>query len=219
MLPPLQTYAYRFVLHVIQRGARRSACFFCEEDRHAYLHWLARYAASSGCDVHAYVLMGNHVHLLLTASRKDGAACLVRSLGERYARYVRDTHGRGTALWDDHLEARPVCPRGYLLACMRYIELNPVRAGLASRPVDYRWSSFRCNALGQEDALVTPHPYYYALGRSPQLRQTAYLALFQDEPIERAKRHNRPRGDEHIRASRKGADGSATLPARKPRSL
>jgi putative transposase len=127
-------------------------------------------------------LMGNHVHLLLTLSREDGAACLVRSLCERYARYVRDAHERSAALWEERFEARPVYPRGYLLACMRYIELNPVRAGLAGRPEDYRWSSFRSNALGQEDAVVTPHPYYYALGRSPGLRQAAYRALFPEEP-------------------------------------
>ena len=167
-------------LHVIQRGHLRAACFFGEEDCIAYLGWLEHYAARVACSVHAYVLMGNHVHLLLTPSRAGGVAALMRSLGERYTRYAFDTYSRDGALWEQHYEAVPVHVGRYLLSCMRYIELNPVRANLVERPEHYRWSSFRANALGQCDTLLTPHGRYCALGRDAESRQTAYRALFRD---------------------------------------
>ncbi len=166
-------------LHVIQRGHARAACFFCERDRLAYLHWLGRYAARFGCAVHAYVLMGNHVHLLLTPSRAEGASRLMRSLAERYARYAGEAHQRCGPLWEERIEALALQARRHLLACMRYIELNPVRARLVTAPEEYRWSSFRANALGQVDTLVTPHACYCALGRSAASRQAAYRTLFQ----------------------------------------
>jgi len=165
-------------LHLIQRGSLHRACFFCEQDCSAYLRWLGRYAGRLGCAVHAYVLMSNHVHLLLTPSRTGGAEGLMRTLGERYARHVGDTRGRDGALWEDRFDAIPVHVGRYVLSCMRYIELNPVRARLADHPAHYRWSSFGANALGQSDALVTPHAFYCALGRSAESRQAAYRALF-----------------------------------------
>jgi putative transposase len=179
-------------LHVVQRGHLQAACFFGEEDCVAYLGWLGRYATRFGCSVHAYVLMGNHVHLLLTPSRAGGVAGLMRTLGERYARYVEDAYHRDGPLWQDGYEAVPVHVRRYLLSCMRYIELNPVRARVVARPGQYRWSSFRANALGQDDPLLMPHAHYCALGRAPESRQAAYLALFQDQaaaaPSRRARR-------------------------------
>jgi putative transposase len=165
-------------LHLVQRGYGRGACFFCERDRIAYLDGLERHAASSGCAVHAYVLMGNHVHLLLTPSRADGVSRLLYGLSRHYERHVRDLHDRAEPLWNERVELRPVWPRRYLIACMRYIELNPVRAGLVARPEQYRWSSYGANALGFADALLTPHAFYYALGRTPAERQAAYRALF-----------------------------------------
>ena len=168
-------------LHVIQRGHCRAACFTCDPDRVAYLHWLGVYAANLGCALHAYVLMGNHVHLLVTPSRPEGVSGLMRALGERYTRYVREAHERGGPLLEERFKGLTLRSRQHLLGCMRYIELNPVRAGLVAAPGEYRWSSFRSNALGHEDALVTPHSCYYALGRSPVLRQAAYRALFRDE--------------------------------------
>ena len=166
-------------LHVVQRSNCRAACFFCERDRETYLDWLARYAAGSGCAVHAYVLMGNHVHLLLTPARADSVASMLHGLGEHYARYLGEEHGHSGPVWDERVEIRPVFPRRYLLACMRYIELNPVRAGLVAGPDQYRWSSYRSNAMGVADALITPHAFYYALGRTPAARQAGYRALFQ----------------------------------------
>jgi len=165
-------------LHVIQRGRLRSACFFGEKDCVAYLGWLGQCAERYACSVHAYVLMGNHVHLLLTPSCAGGVAGLVRTLSERYARYVCESHHLNCALWEDRYEALPVHVGRYLLACMRYIELNPVRARVVAWPGQYRWSSFRANALGRADALLTPHAHYCALGRSTASRQAAYRALF-----------------------------------------
>lgn len=178
MLRPLCPEIPGHPLHVIQRGRLRAACFFGEEDCVAYLGWLNRYAARFTCSVHAYVLMGNHVHLLLTPSRAGGVAGLMRSLGECYARYASEVHHRDSALWEDRYDAIPVHVGRYLLSCMRYIELNPVRARLVASPEQYRWSSFRANALGQNDPLLTPHSHYCALGRSTESRRAAYRALF-----------------------------------------
>jgi putative transposase len=122
--------------------------------------------------------MRNHVHLLLTPSRINGVSAFMHAANEIYARDVE----RAAAVWEDRYEASPVYVRRYVLGCMRYIELNPVCAGLVKRPGDYRWSSFCANALGKPDALVTPHPFYYGLGRSVELRQAAYRTLFQDRP-------------------------------------
>ena len=167
-------------LHVIQRGRLRSACFFDEEDCIEYLVWLREYAVRYACSVHAYVLMGSHVHLLLTPSRAGGAAGLMRSLRERHAAYIDATYHRDGALWDECHQASVVQVGRYLLYCMRYIELNPVRARVVARPGQYRWSSFRANALGRSDPLLTPHARYCALGRDAASRQSAYRALFQD---------------------------------------
>jgi len=145
-------------LHLVQRG--RQACFAGEQERLGYLARLRMAATGLECPVHAYVLMGNHVHLLVTPARADGGSELLRELGRSA----------------QELDATPVVAPRYLLACMRYIELNPVRAGLVDSAAEYRWSSYGANALGEEDALVTPHPCYYALGRTPQARRAAYSA-------------------------------------------
>ena len=181
MQSPLHAQAPGHPLHVIQRGYCRVACFLCERDRVAYLHWLGAYAERFGCAVHAYVLMGNHVHLLVTPSRPEGASHLMQALGERYARYFGEAHERSGPLLEERCKALPLRSRRHLLDCMRYIESNPVRAHLVAAPGEYRWSSFRANALGHDDALVTPHSGYYALGRSAASRQAAYRALFQGD--------------------------------------
>jgi REP-associated tyrosine transposase len=124
--------------------------------------------------VHGYVLMANHVHFLITPANGSGGSDLAQVLCDRYQRYVADRYGDRAVLRDADREIRPVHARRYLLACMRYIELNPVRAHIVARPQDYRWSSYRANALGHDDPIVTPHPLYYALGRSPEIRRRAY---------------------------------------------
>ena len=176
-------------LHVIQRGRLHGACFFSQQDRLAYLGWLGDYAKHTGCAVHAYVLMGNHVHLMLTPSRQGGVAALLRLLGARYARHIAETRQREaaqtgqreTALWEEGFDATPVHNNRYALACMRYIELNPVRARMAGRPEQFRWSSHRCNALGEENTLLTPHSAYAVLGRGAAARQAAYRELFKEK--------------------------------------
>lgn len=168
-------------LHVVQRGQMRTACFSCEDDRLAYLRVLAREVIEMRCALHAYALMGNHVHLLLTPVRRDSATGLMAALAEHHERYIRETYEHDEPVWEKDFKATPVHLRQYLLACMRYIESNPVNAGLVRQPQAYRWSSFRANAMGEEDALITPHAHYCALGRSPEMRQAAYRAMFGQE--------------------------------------
>ena len=140
--------------HIIQRG--RAECFSCGEERLAYLERVVVLAAYHECAVHAYALMGNHSHMLVTCTSQGGSVELAK------------------AIWNVEPELRPIHAKRYLLACMRYIELNPVRAKIVARPENYRWSSYRANALGYIDPVVTPHPLYYALGRSPEARRAAY---------------------------------------------
>ena len=184
----------RIPLHLVQRGRARAACFSCADDRLAYLESLRECALEAECSVHAWALMGNHVHLLITSVRARGAARLVSKLVARYARHLASAYGHIDAVWEEPYDATPVYTRTQLLACMRYIEDNPVRAGFAPSASAWRWSSYRANALGEEDALVTPHPHYCSLGRSPAERRAAYAALFDRPAINRrARRFASPR--------------------------
>jgi putative transposase len=165
-------------MHVIRRGRGRTECFFGAGDRTAFLRWLGRYAARFECGLHAYVLMGNHLHLLVTAGRSNGVPKLMAALRTRHERYATELLGSDCALWEDGFEARAIHIRRHFLACMRYIESNPVQARMARLPGGYRWSSYRANAMGEADGLLTPHAFYYALGRTPSARQDAYRRLF-----------------------------------------
>jgi putative transposase len=176
----------RIPLHLVQRGRARAACFSCAGDRLAYLESLRECALEAECSVHAWALMGNHVHLLFTSVRAHGAARLVPALVACYARHLASAYGHLDTVWEEPYDATPVHTRAQLLFCMRYIEENPVRAGLVPSPQAWRWSSYRANALGEEDALVTPHPHYYSLGRSPEARRAAYAALFTEKRISSA---------------------------------
>ena len=176
----------RIPLHLVQRGRARAACFSCAGDRLAYLASLRECALEAECSIHAWALMGNHVHLLLSSVRARGAARLVPALVACYARHLASAYGHVDAVWEKPYDATPVYTRAQLLLCMRYIEENPVCAGLAPSPGAWPWSSYRCNALGEDDALVTPHPHYYSLGRSPEARRAAYAALFIKKAISSA---------------------------------
>jgi len=165
-------------LHIVQRGHNREPCFLEEDDYGRYLHWLGEALAESRCDLHSYVLMTNHVHLLLTPRLAQSVPQLIISLGRRYVQYINRRYGRTGTLWDSRYKSSLVEPEGYFLACQRYIELNPVRAGIVDEPAHYRWSSYRANALGQADHRLTPHPAYSGLGRADRERQAAYRALF-----------------------------------------
>ena len=167
-------------LHIIQRGNNRQACFYSDDDRRLYLKWLAEYAHASGCAIHAYVLMTNHVHLLLTPAAADSAGQLMKRLGQRYVQYVNRTYRRSGTLWEGRYRSCITQDDGYVLACYRYIEMNPVRAGMVERPVDYPWSSFPFNAQGDAVPWLTAHPRYLALADSEVDRREAYRALFRD---------------------------------------
>jgi putative transposase len=168
-------------LHLIQRGNNRQACFIADEDRCLYLDWLGEYAGKAGCHIHAYVLMTNHVHLLVSAERGGATGEMMKFLGQRYVQYFNKTYRRSGTLWEGRYRSCPTQAETYLLACQRYIELNPVRAAMVEHPADYRWSSYRANAQGESNRLVGPHEIYQALGTDQSSRQAAYRELFRYE--------------------------------------
>lgn len=165
-------------VHVIQRGNNRQVCFRQHSDYLLYLLHLHELSGKTGCALHAYCLMPNHVHLLLTPKDTDGCTILMRDLGQRYVQYFNKVHGRTGTLWDGRFRSCLVESADYVLACYRYIELNPVRAGLAATPGDYRWSSHAGNAGIRHDRLLSPHPEFLALGTETGTRQGAYCELF-----------------------------------------
>lgn len=190
-------------LHVIQRGNNRGPCFAATADYLVYLTLLRKYAAVAACHVHAYVLMTNHVHLLLSTGSRTGPSDLMRRLGQHYVQYFNRRHGRSGTLWEGRFRSCLVDTEQYLLVCQRYIELNPVRARMVKAPEAYPWSSYRANALGTDDALVTPHVVYASLGKHDVDRRAAYRHLFlEDLPeqllaeIRHASNSNRPLGPE-----------------------
>jgi putative transposase len=164
--------------HIIQRGNNRAVCFFAEEDYLFYRHHLRELAARFGCAIHAYVLMTNHVHLLLTPAKADGASLLMKHLGQRYVQYINRSYQRSGTLWEGRFRSCLAQSEDYVLACYRYIELNPVRAAMVRQPQDYRWSSYPGNAQGKADALLTAHEQYLRLGKDAAQRREAYRGLF-----------------------------------------
>lgn len=168
-------------LHLIQRGNNRQACFFADEDYRLYLDWLGEHAGKTGCRVHAYVLMTNHVHLLVSGDKAGSAGALMKALGQRYVQYVNRAYRRSGTLWEGRFRSSPIQAEAYLLACQRYMELNPVRAGMVAHPAEYRWSSYRANGQGETNPRVHPHPLYLALGTDDAGRQAAYRELFRYE--------------------------------------
>lgn len=162
--------------HVVQRGNDRRPCFFQPIDHVRYLDELRTAATRSGCAIHAYVLMTNHVHLLVTPGAVGQVGAMTQALGRRYVRYVNDRYGRTGTLWEGRYKACPVQSDAHLLRCYRYIELNPVRAAMVAAPGEHAWSSYAANALGARDALVTPHPQYLALGSDEAVRLPVYRA-------------------------------------------
>jgi len=162
------------VQHVIQRGNNREAIFYRDEDYRFYLHCLAEVCGQQSVEVHAYVLMPNHVHLLLTPSRADGISKTMQSLSGRYAQYINSTYRRTGTVWGGRYRSTVIDPDSYLLRCMCYIETNPVRGGLVVSPGEYSWSSFRCNVEGARDLVISHHSTYLQLGDNPQERRLKY---------------------------------------------
>jgi len=173
----------RFVIpgvpqHIIQRGNNREPCFFAEADYRCYLDYLNEALHHNHCALHAYVLMTNHVHLLITPFTDHGVSHTLQDLGRKYVRYINNSYRRSSTLWEGRFKASLVDSETYLLTCMRYIELNPVRANMVNHPGEYRWSSYAHHAQGQVDPTLTHHPMYAALARTDPDRQYAYRELF-----------------------------------------
>lgn len=166
--------------HLVQRGNNRLPCFLTDDDRGTYLDLLRDALTRYECRLHAYVLMSNHVHLLLTPTSAGAVARLMQTFGRNYAKAFNRTHQRCGTLWEGRYKSCLVDSETYLLACCRYIELNPVRAWMTDDPARYRWLSYQANALGAPDHLLQPHPVYLALGADPQGRQAAYRELVGD---------------------------------------
>ncbi|HEU5177718.1 MAG TPA: transposase [Burkholderiales bacterium] len=154
-------------LHIVQRGINRGPCFFGDADYATYLRYLAVFSARFGCSIHAYCLMTNHVHLLLTPHTMDACRLVMKNVNQLYVQRINHRLGRTGTLWEGRCHSSLVTSDRYVLACYRYIELNPVRAGIITTPAQYRWSSYRANAEGQERGFLKPHAVYEALGREP----------------------------------------------------
>ena len=166
--------------HITQRGNNRQACFFASADYALYLSLLTGACRKHRCTVHAYVLMTNHVHLLITPETPMGVSLVFRDLGRDYVRQFNKAYHRTGTLWEGRFKSSLVDKEAYCLACYRYIELNPVRAGMVNHPSKYRWSSFNINALGNSSDLITPHESWLELGDTHANRLTAYCHLFEE---------------------------------------
>lgn len=163
--------------HVIQRGNNRQPIFLDSTDHERMLALLGEYAPRFGVALHAYVLMGNHFHLLATPATDEGLPKFMQAVGRSYVRWFNDRHGRTGTLWEGRYRATLIQTDRYLLACMAYIDLNPVRAGIVSEPRDHPWSSHHHYIGLRADRLVTPHSLYWSLGNTPFAREAAYAEL------------------------------------------
>ncbi len=167
--------------HVTQRGVNRQICFAGDEDIAAYVHWLNEAASKYGVLIHAWVFMTNHLHLLLTPTEENACSLCMQYIGRYYVRYFNYRYQRTGPLFEGRFRSHPIQADVYYLNCSRYIELNPVRAGMVSDPGEYRWSSYCAQALGSTVDMWTPHKQYEQLGETKSARQIAYRRLFEDE--------------------------------------
>jgi putative transposase len=165
-------------VHLIQRGNNRQACFVALEDYSAYIGWLKEYSIKYAVDIHAWVLMTNHVHLLCTPQQAGAVSLMMQSVGRRYVQYFNYRYQRSGTLWEGRYKSCLVQAEQYLIEVYRYIEMNPVRAKMVEDPSEYVWSSYQINALGKESDLCTPHPEYLRLGGVKKGRTKNYRALF-----------------------------------------
>ena len=186
--------------HLILRGNNRCVIFQEDVDRYVFLKSLEESAKRYACCIHAYVLMDNHVHFLATPREQGAISRMVQSIGRRFVRFVNDYRRRTGTLFEGRFKSSLVETDRYFLTCMRYIEMNPVRAGMVSRPSEHPWSSFRANASGGPEMPLVAHPVYLALGPTPTARGAAYRRLFE-----------KPILDEDLAAIRKSANRSRVL--------
>ena len=163
--------------HIIQRGNNRQAIFASNADYEMLLALLDEHARKAGVAIHAYVLMSNHFHLLATPETAQAIPQMMQAVGRRYVRHFNQRQSRSGTLWEGRYRSTLIQTERYLLACMVYIELNPVRAGLVREPGEYPWSSYAHHAGHRNDKLVSPHPLYWELGNTPFSREAAYAEL------------------------------------------
>jgi putative transposase len=172
----------RFVLagqahHIIQRGNNRQAIVQSDADRQHFIDLLQDAAATHKVALHAYVLMDNHLHLLATPEDEHGLSRMMQALGRRYVGWFNHKYERSGTLWEGRFRAALIESEHYFMACLRYIELNPVRAGMVLAGSDYRWSSCAHHLGRRRDPLVSDHALFWALGNTPFEREGAYLEL------------------------------------------
>lgn len=208
--------------HVIQRGNDRQPCFFHEIDRVRYLQDLRELIIAHASSLHAYVLMTNHVHLLITPTRAGAISRVMQSLGRRYVRYINDAYGRTGTLWEGRYRSHLIANDAHLLRCYRYIELNPVRAGMVAIPDDYTWSSYRHNALGAPDPVLKMHACYRQLGVTDAQRQAAYRNLVRQASDDASDfrehlRRQQPMGNDRFRAAIEAQIGRSLIPGKSGR--
>lgn len=201
-----RSYIAGLPYHIVQRGNNREACFLEPEDYQYYLELWQQLSRRHGAMVHAYCLMTNHIHFLVTPDTKDAISNTMKVVGSRYAQYMNKKYRRTGTLWEGRHRSSLVQAERYLLTCQRYIELNPVRADMVKRPEEYHWSSYGVNGWGDE-SWITPHREYLRLGSDRQERVRAYRELFRYQLSEedlhlvrKAAHYCQPVGDERFRA-------------------
>lgn len=211
-------------LHLIQRGNNRQACFYAAGDYLVYLEWLEEFARKCECSIHAYVLMTNHVHLLITPHSRESAGAMMKQLGQRYVQYINRRYHRSGTLWEGRYRSCLTHEEQYVLSCYRYIELNPVRAKLVEHPAEYRWSSYRANAQGEASTLLTNHSLYNAVGPDEATRQSNYRELFRNrldphmlDEIRLATNGNYALGSDQFKAQVSAALGRRVIPGQSGR--
>ena len=199
--------------HLTQRGNNRQACFVEPDNYRYYLELMQEVAGRYGVAIHAYCLMTNHIHFLVTPQSPTAISNTMKVVGSRYARYFNLRYRRTGTLWEGRHYASLIQSEKYLLTCHRYIELNPVRAGMVVRPEEYRWSSYGANAWG-DNSLLKPHQEYLRLGLDGESRCQAYRQLFQQQlgdadlhRIRKAAHYNQPIGDDRFRRQIEGQYG------------
>lgn len=195
----LPGYAY----HIVQRGNNRSACFFEAENYRVYKSYMGEVLPRYGNSLHAYCLMTNHVHLLITPEHEDSISNLMKVVNSRYAQYINKKYERTGTLWEGRHKASAVDTESYLLKCYRYIEFNPVAAYMVDQPEEYAWTSHHCNAWGEPDPLIAEHESYLALGRNLEQRSSTYRDYFSEalssedlNAISKAAHYSMPLGPE-----------------------
>ena|SRR5688572_2148788 len=221
---PLRLLLPGTAVHVIQRGVNRNACFRRDSDYLFYLMHLQKLAASQQCMVHAYCLMTNHVHLLLSPATTQSCSAMMKDLGQRYAQYFNGAYERSGPLWDGRYRSCVAESSRYVLACYRYIELNPVRASMVPHPGDYPWSSYHANATGRQSGFISVHAEFEALGEDATARRIAYMQLLESaleaelvDSIRAATNGGYPLGSDSFKQRYALLTGGRTEPGRRGR--